>query len=302
LGVKAQLLLDTKCTLGEGPIWDARAEALFFTDIEECVLYRYEPASGNLRTFPMPERLATYAMCADARYILLGLASRLAFFEIATGAVRTIEEIEVGMATRLNDGRLDREGRFVFGTKDESGVHKTQCAFYRLNADLSVERLPLPACEISNALAFSPDGRTMYYCDTPTRKIRVCDYALDGTISNDREFLTLSDDTGFPDGAAIDSKGNLWNAQWAGRRVVCYDPSGRELHRIEVPVLQPSCPVFGGTDLGTLCLTTARENMSEEQLAAEPTTGGLHMVELGVVAGVRGLADTPFAGRPVSAS
>lgn len=296
--MKAQLLLDTKCTLAEGPIWDARAQALFFTDIYEKVLYRHDPARRELKTFAMPERLATYALCEDDRYLLLGLESRLAFYEIATGRVETIAEIETGMPTRLNDGRLDREGRFVFGTKDESGEHKTQCAFYRLNLDLTVERLPLPACEISNSLAFSPDGRTMYYCDTPTRTIRVCDYAVDGTISNDRQFLALSDDTGYPDGSAMDSNGNLWNAQWEGRRVVCYSPEGRELDRIEVPELQPSCPVFGGADLGTLYVTTARENMTDAQLEAEPTAGGIYVAQTGA-GGARGLADARFGGTPV---
>ncbi|CAB3777365.1 SMP-30/gluconolactonase/LRE family protein [Pararobbsia alpina] len=298
--MNAELLLDTKCTLGEGPIWEPREQLVYFTDIEQSVLHRYDSASRELSTLPMPERLATYASCADARYLVLGLASRLAFYEIATGKVSTIAEIEAGMATRLNDGRLDREGRFVFGTKDESGEHKTQCAFYRLNADLSVERLPLPLCEISNSLAFSPDGRTMYYCDTPTRTIRVCDYAVDGTIGNNREFVALSDATGSPDGSAIDAQGNLWNSQWGGRRVVCYDPRGRELHRIDVPALQPSCPVFGGADFGTLYLTTARENMSEAQLAAEPTAGGLYRVDM-AAAVVHGLPDTPFAGRPANA-
>jgi L-arabinonolactonase len=298
--VNAYLLLDTKCTLGEGPIWDPREQVVYFTDIEQSVLHRYDPASRELRNLPMPERLATYATCADARYLVLGLASRLAFYEIATGKVSTIAEIEAGMATRLNDGRLDREGRFVFATKDESGEHKVQCSFYRLNVDLSVERLPLPLCEISNSLAFSPDGRTMYYCDTPTRKIRVCDYAVDGTISNDREFVTLSDSTGSPDGSAMDTQGNLWNSQWGGHRVVCYDPSGRELHRIDVPASQPSCPVFGGADFGTLYVTTARENMSEAQLAAEPTAGCFCTADM-AAAGVHGLPDTPFAGRPANA-
>ncbi|CAM2149533.1 L-arabinolactonase [Pararobbsia alpina] len=299
--MKAQLLLDTKCTLAEGPIWDARAQALFFTDIYESVLYRHDPARRELKTFAMPERLATYALCEDDRYLLLGLESRLAFYEIATGRVTTIAEIETGMPTRLNDGRLDREGRFVFGTKDESGEHKVQCAFYRLNLDLSVERLPLPACEISNSLAFSPDGRTMYYCDTPTRTIRVCDYAVDGTISNDRQFLALTDDTGYPDGSAIDSNGNLWNAQWEGRRVVCYSPQGRELQRIEVPELQPSCPVFGGEDFGTLYVTTARENMTDAQLEAEPTAGGIYVAQTGVN-GARGLPDTRFGAKPAFAA
>ncbi|WP_240648329.1 SMP-30/gluconolactonase/LRE family protein [Pararobbsia silviterrae] len=299
--MKAQLLLDTQCTLAEGPVWDARAQALFFTDIYESVLYRYDPARRDLKTFAMPERLATYALCEDDRYLLLGLESRLAFYEIATGRVKTIAEIETGLPTRLNDGRLDREGRFVFGTKDESGEHKTQCAFYRLNLDLSVERLPLPACEISNSLAFTPDGRTMYYCDTPTRAIRVCDYALDGTISNDREFVRLSDPDGYPDGSAIDTRGNLWNAQWEGRRVICYSPEGRELERIEVPVPQPSCPVFGGADFGTLYITSAREDLSEAQLAADPTSGGIYVAQVGA-SGARGLADTRFGASPALAS
>ena len=173
---RAQLLIDSKCTLGEGATWCASSGRFYWTDIEGKRLWRYDPRDRTSVSFAMPERLACFALCADPDALLLGLASRLAFFDLATGAIETITEVEAGLPTRLNDGRCDRQGRFVFGTKHDVDQAEAIGGFYRLNGDLSLERLPLADCAISNSIAFSPDGATMYYCDSPTRQIRVCDY------------------------------------------------------------------------------------------------------------------------------
>jgi L-arabinonolactonase len=214
----ATLLLDTQCTLGEGATWCAKTSRFYWTDIEGARLWRYDPSDDSSTSWPMPERLATFALCADPYYLLLGLATHLAFFNLATGETQPIADVEPGMNTRVNDGRCDRQGRFVFGTKDEGSPLQAIGGFYRLNHDLSLERLPLPAPAISNSIAFSPDGATMYYCDSPTREIRTCDYHADGSIANDRLFTKLTDASGEPDGSTVDGEGGLWNASTCRQR------------------------------------------------------------------------------------
>ncbi|MFM0440633.1 MULTISPECIES: SMP-30/gluconolactonase/LRE family protein [Paraburkholderia] len=290
----AALLLDTKCTLGEGATWCARTGRFYWTDIEGARLWRYDPSDGRSTFWPMPERLATFALCADPHYLLLGLASQLAFFDIATGQTRHIVDVEAGMNTRVNDGRCDRQGRFVFGTKDEGSPLQAIGGFYRLNHDLSLERLPLPAPAISNSIAFSPDGATMYFCDSPTREIRACDYRADGGIANDRLFVRLADATGEPDGSTVDRDGGLWNAQWGGRRVVRYGADGVETERVEVPTAQPSCVALGGAQLGTLYITSARVGLDAAALAGDLRAGGVFIA----TPARRGLPEPVFQGAP----
>jgi len=286
----AGLLIDSQCTLGEGATWSAATGWFYWTDIEGKRLYRHDPIGGATESFDMPERLACFALCADPDVLLLGLASRLAFFELSTGKIESIMEVEAGLPTRLNDGRCDREGRFVFGTKHDVDDAQPLGAFYRLNADLSLERLPLGNCAINNSIGFSPDGAKMYYCDTPTRQIRVCDYPA---FSNDRVFVELTDATGAPDGSTVDADGALWNAQWGGRRVVRYAPDGRESARVEVPSAQPSCVAFGGAALDTLFVTTARAGLDEDALRTDAHAGGVFAAQ----PGVRGIAEPVFTGK-----
>jgi L-arabinonolactonase len=287
--MKAELIVDSRCTLGEGATWDARSGRLYWVDIEGAKLWRYDPRDQSSRSFNMPERLATFALCADANTLLLGLASRLAFFDLTTGAIRTLMEVEAGQPTRLNDGRCDREGRFVFGTKHDVEDAQPLGGFYRLNTDLTLERLPLGDCAISNSIGFSPDGARMYYCDSPTRQIRVCDYP---SCSNDRVFIELSDSDGVPDGSTVDADGGLWNAQWGGRRVVRYAPDGRETARIDVPTEQPSCVAFGGVDFDTLYVTSAGIGLDTSD-GSDAHAGGVFSAQ----PEARGIAENWFAGK-----
>jgi L-arabinonolactonase len=291
---RAALAIDAKCALGEGATWCSRSNRFYWVDIEGARLWRYDPRDASSTSWSMPERLATFALCADPHYLLLGLASRLAFFDLATGAIETIVEIEAGLNTRVNDGRCDRQGRFVFGTKDESAPARPVGGFYRLNRDLSLERLPLPAPAISNSIAFSPDGATMYFCDSPTREIRACDYGADGRVSNERLFVRLTDATGEPDGSTVDAEGGLWNAHWGGARVVRYDASGVETERVTVPTAQPSCVALGGARLATLYVTSARVGLDADALRENPLAGGVFIA----TPARRGLPEPVFEGIP----
>jgi L-arabinonolactonase len=134
----------------------------------------------------------------------------------------------------------------------------------------------------------------MYYCDSPTREIRACDYGADGTIANDRVFTTLTDATGEPDGSTVDRDGGLWNAQWGGARVLRYGPDGVETARVTVPTVQPSCVAFGGAQLDTLYITSARVDLDEAALANDANAGGVFVA----VPGQHGLPEPQFKGQP----
>lgn len=289
----AMLAVPAQCALGEGATWCSRTGRFYWTDIEGACLYRFDPSTGERTSWPMPERLATFALCADPQHLLLGLATRLAFFDLTTHEIRSIVEVEPGLPTRLNDGRCDRQGRFVFGTKYEGTGADVVGGFYRLDRDLSLARLPLPTPAISNSIGFSPDGATMYFCDSPSREILACDYGADGTVGGVRVFTRLTDADGVPDGSTVDAESGLWNAQWGGSRVVRYGADGVETERVSVPVSQPSCVALGGPQLGTLYVTTARVELDAAALEVQPEAGGIFAAP----SARRGLPEPLFQGQ-----
>jgi L-arabinonolactonase len=281
-----QQIVDAKNQLGECVLWCERSERVLWTDILGATLWAHHPASGETRQWRMPERLCNFALTEDDNRLLIGLASRLAFFDMASGEVSTICEVEPELTTRLNDGRCDRQGRFVFGTFNEEKPKAPIGSFYRLGHDLRLERLPLKQVAIANSISFSPDGKTMYYCDSPDVAIRCCDY---DSFGNDRVFATLQG-PGEPDGSCIDAEGHLWNAQWGGHRVVRYRPDGSIERVVETPAAQPSCVAFGGADLKLLYASSARVDL----LAPNEVDGALLA---GAVNGIAGLPENRFLGR-----
>ena len=290
------LAVDAHNYLGEGVLWCERSAHVFWTDIGAQKLHAMHPASGVAREWLMPERLCCFSFTADADVLLLGLASRLALFNLQTLALSEICTVEADLATtRVNDGRCDRQGRFVFGTLDEALERQAIGSFYRLNGDLTLERLPLPGVAISNSICFSVDGSAMYFCDSMERIIYRWDgYALDNS-ADIRVFADLNGDPGAdggaPDGATIDADGFLWSAQWGSARVTRYAPDGAIDCIVSLPVTQPSCVCLGGAQLDHLFVTTAQESLSNAQLARQPQAGGLFHAQM---AGVRGLPEARF--------
>ncbi|SEL59971.1 L-arabinonolactonase [Pseudoxanthomonas sp. GM95] len=283
--------------LGEGVVWCERTGALLWTDIHNAVLWRHVPATGATRQWPMPERLASFALCDTDGWLLLAMASRLAFFHLDTGELRAICTIDGAPDTRANDGGCDRQGRFVFGTLHEpaQGPKQKVGGFFRLNAELALEALPLPGVAISNAIAFSPDGDTLYFCDSLDKAIQRVEYG--DTLGTPSTFVDLSDQPGEPDGAAVDAQGGVWSAQWGAARVVRYRPDGREDGVFPMPTAQPTRPAFGGGELSTLYVTSAHDGMDAATRAADPSAGDVFALPVGV----RGLPEARFAGHPDSA-
>ena len=291
-----ELVVDGRNTLGEGIIWDDRGGRLFWTDIEGSELWSHAPATGALQRWPLPERLCSLALTDDDGRLLLALASGLAFFDLASGGLDRICDVEADLpTTRLNDGRTDRQGRFVFGAFNQAENPKEAIGgFYRLNHDLTLERLPLGGVAIANSICFSPDGRTMYYADSATREIRCCDYDIDtGAVSNLREFVPADAAPGDPDGSTIDAAGYLWSTRWGAGQVVRFAPDGTVDRVLTLPAPQPTCPAFGGPGLDVLFVTSATVGLQADQLANAPKSGGVFAYALPV----RGLAEVRFTGR-----
>ena len=275
----AGLLYDCRHHLAEGPVW--HEDALWWVNISAGELHRLDPATGRHTCRAIGGLLGCAVPCADGRW-LLGHNGGFAFFDWNSGALTTLAQPEARLPRhRFNDGKCDPQGRFFAGTINLDLEPKA--SLYRLGADLIPVRL-LGGVTVSNGLDWSPDGAVFYYADSPTRKVDAFDRdAATGSISNRRTLVEIPEGGGYPDGMAADAHGNLWVALWGGGAVVCLDGgTGDELARIRVPVSQPSSCAFGGPDLATLFITTARQDLSEESLANEPAAGSIYQVRPGV--------------------
>jgi L-arabinonolactonase len=290
--VTAELLIDARCELGEGSVWDAGRARLWWTDIDGRAIWRCDPATKLADTFTPPDRVGFLALCASGR-VLLGGAKALYLAEVADEGLKTEKLLDIEpdvRTTRMNDGRADRNGNAVFGTLDEQHPRRPIASFYQFSAKYGVRRLDLPKVRVSNSICFSPDGRKMYFTDTPTGVIQCGDYDPDAAAVTDvREFVTLAPADGHPDGSIVDADGCLWNAAWGGGVVRRYTPDGRLDRVVEIPTKNPTCPAFGGPDLATLYVTSSRQQHTAEALAATPQAGGVFAISL---PGVRGIPDT----------
>lgn len=278
--VNAELLVDARARLGECVLWCEQRATLYWTDIEGAKLGCWRQADGATRQWTMPERVGSFALCQDPARLLLGLASGVALFDLDRETMTAIVPVEPEQATtRINDGRCDAQGRFVFGMFNPAGA--TIGHYYRVTSALRVECLPLPPVGVANSIAFSPDGARMYFADTPTREIRCVEYHADGRIGMPCLFVRLGADQGYPDGSTVDADGGLWNAQWDGGCVVRYDSNGVETARLSLPVSRPTCPAFGGTGFDRLFVSSAQIGLSPEALREQPAAGGVFALRPG---------------------
>ncbi|MEO8481016.1 MAG: SMP-30/gluconolactonase/LRE family protein [Acidobacteriota bacterium] len=294
----ATLWADAKCTLGEGPVWCRRRRGLVWTDIEGATLWMHTPATGTTRTWRLPDRAGSLALCASGR-VLLGLAKGLAFADLDQHIAGVLPVIAVAPVeadeprTRINDGRTDRAGNFVFGTMNEE--HASTGArlghIYQFSSRHGLRRMNIDPVAITNSICFSVDGRTMYFADSLDRRIMQADYdAATAHVENVREFARLSTPGGVPDGSIVDADGCLWSAVWGEGRLQRYSPDGVVVREIFVAATNTTCPAFGGADLTDLYVTSSRLEMDAQALARLPHAGGVFHI----APGVRGLPDAVF--------
>jgi len=284
------LVLDAQASLGEGPIWDARQNLLWWVDITLKRLHAFTPESGANQTFELDQMIGTVVPRQRGGFVLAAEQGFLAF-NPATGQANSIMDPEADRPeTRFNDGKCDPAGRLWAGTmaRDEAaGAGSLYC----LDTDGSCTK-KLGALTVANGIVWTADRSTMYYIDSPTRRIDAFDYDLaTGAIGHRRTAVSIPEGMGYPDGMSIDAEDHLWVGLWGGWAVAHFDPrTGKLLSRIEVPSANVTACAFGGPTLQDLYITTARERCGD--LADQPHAGGLFRAR----PGVRGVPSVAFGG------
>jgi sugar lactone lactonase YvrE len=260
-------------TLGEGPVWVAREAALWFVDIKEKKLHRFDPAGGAPRSWDAPAQPGWILPCADGGFVV-GLQGGLHLFDPASGAFALLAPVEPDRpGNRLNDACTDAEGRIWLGTMDDAEEADTG-AFYRF-ADGRLAEAGLPRVCITNGPAVSPDGRVLYHVDTLGRTLWACDLGADGALSAPRRFATIAEGEGWPDGPCVDSEGHVWIGLFGGWGARRYAPDGALVETVRFPVANVTKLAFGGADLRTVYATTAAKGLSARERAAQPEAGNL---------------------------
>ena len=284
-------VLDIKASLGECPVWSPAEQVLYWVDINAPALNRFDPANGRNVAMPMPESIGCFAMRRAGGFVV-ALRGGI-WLARANGTLeRKVAEAPYDPHHhRCNDGRCDAAGRFFIGTMNEARGANSATLF-RLDPDFHVTQI-LDNFMISNGLAWSPDGRTMYHADTPAQIVRAFDYdASTGTPKNPRVFAQWTGETDRPDGAAVDSAGNYWVAFYRGGKVVKLSPQGVVMAEYETPAMCPTMCAFGGADLRTLYVTSARQMRDADELARLPQSGGIFALAVDIP----GLPEPQFAG------
>jgi len=279
-GASFTLALDVDCALGESPVWVPERGVLIFVDITGRKLFRFEPLSRQLGQVGVDEDIGCVAVARGGGYVA-GMRSGVWLLnESGSKRRKLVSNLEDPASSRFNDGRVDPAGRYLTGTLDES-KKLGNAGLYRCDSRGLVKLDQ--GFMTGNGLAFSPDGRTLYFSDTPRFVIYRFDYdPATGEASNRREFVRIeptATDRGRPDGAAVDAAGCYWSSLYEGSRVVRFDPAGKLLSTHALPVRCPTMPAFGGADLKTLFVTTARDKNPPPGVAAG---GGLYSLRVDV--------------------
>lgn len=279
---EVELVIDSKSELGEGAIWNDRTGELMWVNIKGKILNFYNPASGLNKEMLTGQMVGT-VVPAESGQVLVALQNGIYSLDPETGTKKLLADPEADKPdNRFNDGKCDPAGRLWAGTMSLVGA-KQAGALYRFDPDTSVHKM-VDGVGTSNGIVWSADKTKMYYIDTPTRQVMGYDYDNEtGAISHPKVAVEIPEGAGYPDGMTIDEEDNLWVALWGGSAVACFNPENGELIRkIEVPAKNVTSCAFGGNDLGTLYITTARESTSDEDLQKFPHAGGVFKIRPGV--------------------
>lgn len=288
--MQVRALVNTRDTLGETPVWSAAEQALYWVDVRRPAMHRYAPGAAAATTFAMPELVGSLALC-ERGGLLVGLRTSVRRFDPATGRLDIVAQPESGNPDmRLNDGRCDRRGRFWVGSMNDV-TRGPEGHLFRIDpsgeCSAVQDRIVVP-----NSLAWSLDNRTMYFAGPDLRGLFAYDFDLESGAMSGRRVFAQYEAPALPDGATVDAEGYLWCAAYQGWRVTRYAPDGRIDRTVELPVQNPTSLAFGGPGLRTLFVTTARQRISEDDLAKQPLAGAVLALDVGVA----GLAEPMFGG------
>lgn len=264
-------LLDVKAIIGESPLWSPAEQALYWVDIKNPRVLRYDVRLAELRTWTMPSEIGAICRADNGRFVV-SLRGGVMMFDPATGQLDPIVHPEAERPSyRLNETKIDRRGRLLVGSVEDPGF-APEGKLYRVSgtsAAVLQDHIAMP-----NALGWSWDWQTMYFADSFQRRIWKYDYDNEtGIAANRRVFAEIPEGEGFPDGLAVDEDGFVWNAQIDGWQIKRYDPDGRIERIVRLPVRRPTSLAFGGPDYRTIFITSGTMRLTVEELAAQPLSG-----------------------------
>jgi len=273
--MQVEIIHAAQATLGEGPAWDAKTSTLYWVDIfGKRVHYHHQDEDGSIQMDDMPGCLA------PTKKGSLLVAARASILDLDPASAKTaiLASVSEHANNRFNDGKCDPKGRFLAGSMnmDERSPTGALSSF----DGQTITRL-LDGIRISNGLAWSPDYKTFYYIDTPTREVQAFDYDLStGQIANPRVVITVPESLGWPDGMTSDMNGHLWIAMWDGAQVTQWIPqTGQLVGQIPLPAKRVTSCIFGGKDMNELYITSARMGLDEPDLTAYRHSGSLMRVQ-----------------------
>jgi sugar lactone lactonase YvrE len=281
-----ELYIDARATLGESPIWDAKTQTLYWVDILERRVY-----AGAKGILQLQDYVGCIAPRKDGGLLIAQHRGIRLLAPNMKGFKRLCSPRGEPAHNRFNDGKCDPHGRLIAGTMDHN-EKEASGSLYSISPEGLAKKL-LRRVRISNGLTWSPDGRTLYFIDTPTRDILALDYDLGtGEIANARVIFHIEDSFGWPDGMTSDTDGNLWIAMWGGARVTQWRPDGTLLEQFGIGALNVTSCIFGGAGMNELFVTTALAKTDPASFRRFPHAGGVFRMETNVT----GLPTYEFGG------
>lgn len=291
-------MLDIECVaavadlFGESPLWSMPDQSLYWVDVTQPALRRYQPATGALQMWPMAEDIGSIGLAQAGRFVA-GMRSGFYLVDPMNNQRTRLAALPTNdPCLRLNDGKCDRAGRFWSGTLDDRSFAPVG-TLYRLGTDRRCTAMD-DGFVLINGIAWSPDDRYMYAADSRREVVYRYEFDLgEGSIVNRQPFISTADVAGRVDGATVASDGTYWCAHVRGGQVAQYDPDGRLMRAVPLPVKYPLMCSFGGPDLATLYVTTSLALVTAGESAAQPLAGGLFAIH---GTGCRGIAEPVYGG------
>jgi sugar lactone lactonase YvrE/DNA-binding IclR family transcriptional regulator len=286
-----ECVLPWNASLAEGPFWSIAEQRLYWVDILSPSVHRFDPADGTNETCPLP-RLVSSVIGRKDGGLIVTTSDGVEELDFSTGTlIARVDPEALQPENRFNDAKCDAAGRLWAGTMSLDATRQSG-ALYRISPDFRWQRMDQPFT-ISNGLDCSPDGRTFYFTDSGAGSIYAYDFEVEtGALGKRRLFAQVDPSDGRPDGLTVDAEGCIWSALWDGWCVRRFDPKGRVMRDLRVPVPRPTSVAFGGVGLKTLFITSARVRVPANILAEAPFSGGILAAEVGVA----GRAAHLFAG------
>ena len=284
--------VDTACCLGgEGPLWDSAEQALYFIDNFGKKAHRYHPATGETRTWEMPDVITAFALRTGGGAVVT-LRSGIYLVNLDTGKLECLSPLAEPRPHGFNDGKVDRRGRFLIGASTANIANPTpDGGLLRLDPNHRITKLD-QGIHFSNGPCWSPDDKTFYFSDSWLKNIYAYDYDIEtGGVSNKRVFVNTADLGGVPDGATIDEAGRLWVAIYGGGQIAAFSRDGKLERTVSMPVKLVSSLTFGGANLDRMYVTTIAHGIGGEPV--EEGAGHVYVID-GLK--VRGIPEPRFAG------